>query len=108
MSIKFIKKRLKVSNDDERLKCWQCGEIHLPVTEVVELYDGRTFGTLQKDYRLALEAHRVLVGYRTKSNRQLALIRLKKIRGDEYVERIKVEIMREWRFKNAKEKHNSR
>jgi len=73
----------------------------LPGTEVVELYDGRTFGTLQKDYRLALEAHRILVGYRTKSNRQLALIKLQKIRGDEYVEQIKAEIMKEWRFKNA-------
>ena len=105
MSINFIKKRLKVSDDDERLKCWQCGEIHLPGTEVVQLYDGRTFGTLQKDYRLALEAHRILVGYRTKSNRQLALIKLQKIRGDE-VEQIKAEIMREWRFKNAQRKHD--
>lgn len=83
---------------DERLKCYQCGEVH-SAAKIVKTVDGREMGNYSFEWRVYCEASYVLKRFRSKNTRRGYLQRIGEIRGEKMVEILKAEMLLLWQWK---------
>ena len=88
---------------DERLRCYQCGEVH-PTARMVKTIDGREMGSYSFEWRVYCEANYVLKKFRSKNTRRGYLQRIGEIRGEKMVEILKAEMLRIWTYKQEQKK----
>jgi DNA-binding GntR family transcriptional regulator len=90
-------------DEDERLKCYACGEVH-ENARLVTTIDGRTMGSYQQSWFLYNEAVWVLKTYRSKRTRTAYLDAIEAKRGQAARKALREEMLRVWEWKQEKKK----
>ena len=88
---------------DERLRCYQCGEVH-EAARIVKTVDGREMGNYQDEWRRYHEAMWVLKKYRSKRTRMEYLGKVREHRGEEQMQKLRAEMLLLWQWKEGNKK----
>lgn len=88
---------------DERLRCYQCGEVHA-AARMVKTDDGRELSNYSWEYRVYSEARHILRKYRSKRTRRACLERIRDIRGDDMVRLLETEMLLQWKWRQENKK----
>jgi hypothetical protein len=88
-------------DEDERLKCYACGEVHENARLVTTL-DGRTMGNYQQAWFLYNEAVWVLKTYRSKRTRTAYLDTIETKRGQAARKALREEMLRIYQWKEER------
>ena len=91
------------SEEDERLRCYACGEVHAGA-RLVTTIDGRVFGNYQEAWFRYNEAVWVLKTYRSKRTRTGYLDAVEAKRGQAARAALRAEMLRVWEWKQSKGK----
>jgi hypothetical protein len=90
-------------DEDERLKCYACGEVH-ENARLVTTIDKRVMGNYQQSWFLYNEAVWVLKTYRSKRTRTTYLDSVGEKRGQAARKALREEMLRVWEWKQSKAK----
>lgn len=90
-------------DEDERLKCYACGEVH-ENARLVTTIDKRVMGNYQQSWFLYNEAVWVLKTYRSKRTRTAYLDSVEAKRGQAARKALREEMLRVWEWKQSKAK----
>jgi hypothetical protein len=90
-------------DEDERLKCYACGEVHAN-SRLVTTLDGRTMGNYQQSWFLYNEAVWVLKTYRSKRTRTGYLDAVEAKRGQAARAALRAEMLLIWQWKEERKK----
>ena len=91
------------SEEDERLRCYACGEVH-ENAKLVTTLDGRTLGNYQEAWFRYNEAVWVLKTYRSKRTRTAYLDSVGEKRGQAARAALRAEMLLVWQWKEEKKK----
>ena len=91
------------SEEDERLKCYACGEVH-ENAKLVATIDGRVMGNYQEAWFRYNEAVWVLKTYRSKRTRTAYLDSVGEKRGQAARASLRAEMLLVWQWKEEKKK----